>query len=84
MKTRKSQFPSMIGIMTGLVIILIFIFGSIAALDNNESNQSMENISVPEEINRTQAVQNCMDANGFVTNMTGVDNQTIYEVCKWK
>lgn len=88
MKNRKSQFPAMIGIMTGLVIILLLVFATMFSVSyTNQShdlpdlNESVEDLK--SDFNYSEKKKKCSSYNGTVVNYSyGPNNLQTFVGCR--
>jgi len=62
----------------------ILVLSVLSAVEQEDGDELPANISdFNKSINSSEKIQQCLKRNGEVLNRTGIDNETVYQVCRF-
>jgi len=62
----------------------VLVLSVLSAVEQEDGDELPANISeFNKSINSSEKIQQCLERNGEVLNRTGIDNETVYQVCRF-
>lgn len=80
-KTHLNEPSKLLATLAAAALVLSLLY----AVDGQEDSDELPaNISeFNNSINSSKTIQECLERNGEVLNQTGIDNKTVYQVCRF-
>jgi len=80
-RVSQLQEPSKLVVTLAATVLVLLV---LSAVEQEEGGDELpSNISeFNKSINSSEKIQQCLERNGEVLNRTGIDNETVYQVCR--
>jgi len=75
------QEPSKLVVTLAATILVLSVLSAVEQEDGDELPANISEFN--KSINSSKKIQQCLERNGEVLNRTGIDNETVYQVCRF-
>jgi septal ring factor EnvC (AmiA/AmiB activator) len=77
------QEPSKLVVTLAATVLVLSVLSAVEQ-EEEDRDELPANISeFNKSINSSEKIQQCLERNGEVLNRTGIDNETVYQVCRF-